>query len=420
MVGVAEMYFAKFILTLKLGQIASGLIMTVPLMLGAALSLMGPRLLRRVGSFSRYNGIVAAQQGLMLFPLAACAVAAPFVLPILAERGLTWVATAVIFVIVTLYFFGAMATAAPWMTITGELVPASIRANFNARRLRLLQGATLCALLFHGLAADGIDALFRASPRLQATGLDSTLCGFALAFTIGGVLRLLSSWHLFHYSTPKSTPMDQSKVHAIDFVARFRRGNDGRFLLYALAANFALQISQPFTNPFMLEQIKFTGSFYTWLQRSVGENAPYSLLLAAVYLGRVIALPLAGKFAQRHSAHSLLWVGAVALIPMAIFWLASARFEVILLGQIATGAALGVWELAVFLMNFDTIKAKERTAMITYYTLANETSKTAGSFVGGGLLSWLGKDYGAYVAVFGLSAAVRLAALALLAGVKKP
>lgn len=420
MTGIAEMYFAKFIVALNLGQVASGLVMTLPMLLGAALALCGPSILRRVGSFSKFNGIVAAIQAAALLPLAGVSLIAHWVMPWLAAHGLTWLATLVVFVNITMYFFGALCTLAPWTTITGALVPTSIRANYNARRLRLLQGATLGALLLHGLIADGIAWLWSSANMNQHTELTAQLAAFAVAFMLGSLFRFISAWHLWHYSTPRQSPREQSHVEAGDFIARFRRGNDGRFLLYALAGNFALQISQPYTNPFMLTQVNFTGGLHDQLVRIVGPNAPYSLLLAAVYFGRMLALPIAGRIAQRMTGHRLLWIGGVTLIPLALFWLVSPRFEWLLIGQVATGAALGVWELGTFLMNLEAIKHSERTAMMTYYSLANETSKTSGSLVGAGVLEVMSKSPNGYVIVFVLSAIARVGAVALLTRVARP
>jgi hypothetical protein len=420
MVGIAEMYFAKFIVSLELGQVASGLVMTLPLLLGAGLALVGPRLLKRVGSFARYNGTMAAVQGLALFPLAGAALCAHLVMPPLREAGLEWVATAVLFIIVTLYYFGALATLAPWTTITGALVPTAIRANYNARRLRLLQGATLGALLLHGGIADGMTRIWVMFDLASKTDLSPLLAAFALAFILGGIFRLISAWHLWHYSSPASSPGEQRDIHFKDFFSRFRHGNDGRFLLYVLAGNFALQISQPYTNPFMLTQVEFTGWLHSVIVNVIGPNAPYSILLAAVYLGRVLALPLAGKVAQRSSGHRLLWIGGLTLIPLALFWLVSPRFEWLLIGQVLTGAALGVWELGTFLMNYEALKPSERTAMLTYYSVANETSKSAGSLAGAGLLEVMNKSPAAYAAVFVASAIARVGAIALLQRVKRP
>jgi MFS family permease len=421
MVGFAEVYFAKFIVALNLGEVASGLVMTLPLLLGAVLSVRGPQLLKRMGSYSRYNGTVATVQACALFPLAGCALLAPSVMPWLLSAGLAWVATLTIFALVTLYYFGALATMAPWTTVVGELVPGPIRANYNARRLRLLQGATLGALLLSGLIADGVAKAYAWMGWSESAGyIRADLVGFAISFTLGGLFRLGSAWHLFRYSTPKREPKHQDDVRALDFVTRFAHGNDGRFLLAALAGSFALQVSQPYTNPYMLTQLTFSGGLHAAIEKYVGSNAPYSLLLAAVYLGRILAFPVAGKLAQRTGGLTLMWVGGGLLVPLAMFWLVSPRFEWLLAGQVFTGAALACWELGVFLMNYEAIKPQERAAMMTYYAVANEGSKSGGSLLGAGVLEALGKTGSAYGAVFIVSAVARVGVLWLLLRVKKP
>jgi predicted MFS family arabinose efflux permease len=300
------------------------------------------------------------------------------------------------------------------MTVTGSLVPARLRARYTARRLRLLQVATLAALLFHGVAADGIARAFEAIPALGRWGFDPLLTGFSVMFALAAACRFISSWHLFRYSTPKDDPSTQSHVHASDFLARFKQGNDGRFLIYAIAGNAALQIAQPFFNPWMLRQGSMHGPVFDWIVAHLGPQAPYSVLLAATYIGRILMLDLSGTIAQKHGGLRLLWLGGMALPIMAVFWLFSRDFTFLLIGQIATGAALSAWELGVFLMNFEAIKPNERTAMLTYFTLANESGKTGGSLVGGAMLDSMGKDTGAYAAVFWTSCLARAAVLALL------
>lgn len=415
MVGLAEMYFAKFIVSMELGQVASGLITTVPLVLAALLALSAPAILRKFGSFSRCIGTLASAQAFMLLPMAGIALTWPFVKSFVATHHLSWLAAGIVFATVTLYYFGAIATAAPWITVTGALVPARLRARYNARRLRILQVATLFALIFHGLAADGFVRLFNAFPALSKMGFDAHLTGFAAMFAIASFCRVVSAWHLFRYSTPKEDPSAQSHVHASDFLARFKQSNDGRFLVYAIAGNAALQIAQPFFNPWMLRQGALHGDLLDWTVSHLGPQAPYSILLAAVYIGRILMLDLSGTIAHKHGAVRLLWIGGLALPFMAIFWLFSSNFALLIVGQIATGAALSAWELGVFLMNYESIKPNERTAMLTYFTLANESGKTGGSLVGGGILEGMGKETGAYAAVFWTSFLARAAVLALLA-----
>ena len=103
------------------------------MVLAAALSLVSPRLLRRSGSFARYIGTLASWQAFMLVPLASLAFAWPFLKPLVEARSLEWLVAAAVFLLITLYFFGALASAAPWMTSTGALIPARIRARYAAQ-----------------------------------------------------------------------------------------------------------------------------------------------------------------------------------------------------------------------------------------------------------------------------------------------
>ncbi|MBS0195972.1 MAG: MFS transporter [Planctomycetes bacterium] len=419
MVGIAEMYFAKFVSFLGLGPLATGLIATVPMVLGAAFGIPGQSALRRVGSFPKFVAAFATLQASVLIPMAALALFGPMYLPYLREHGLTWVLTVAVFTLATLYFAGSLGPGAAWMTLVGIIFPARLRASYFAHRSRLQQGATLGGLVLHGVMADGIEKVWSNVPALAGSRFDPALTTFAAAFLIGGVCRAVSAANLLRYSEAAMPPSQQQAVGARELLRRFSHGNDGKFILYALCGGFALQIGQPFVNPFVLGQLQATGVVYKWASM-LGTNAPYSLLLAAVYLGRVLSLPWAGRMANRWGSVRLLWIGGLMLPPMALFWLWTSDFGVLLLGQIATGAALAIWDLGVFLMNYESVHPRERTAMITYYTFMNEAAKTSGSLAGGAVLDGAGAGHGAYAVVFWVSAAARVLTLGLLTRVRRP
>ena len=56
MVGIGEMYLPAFVLALSASDIASGLITSVPLVIGALVQLAAPRIIRRLGSYRRWVG----------------------------------------------------------------------------------------------------------------------------------------------------------------------------------------------------------------------------------------------------------------------------------------------------------------------------------------------------------------------------
>ena len=419
MLGFGEMYLAKFVLALDLGQVASGLVTTVPLLLASVMALGCPWLLRRVGSFSRFIGLFASMQAFMLVPLAGLAIVWPFMREAVVAHGLAGPAAAVVFACVTLYHFGAVGTGAAWMTSTGELIPPRLRARYTARRLRLLQIAVLLAILAHGAGATMIERLLASNATLASWGLDPVLAGIAVMFLIAAACRGVSAWHLFRYSAPAMRPADQAKVAPRDLVARFSHGDDGRFLIYAIAAYAALQVAQPFFNPYLLRGGAMAGPAFDWVVATYGPQAPYSILIASIYVGRMLVLDLSGTIAHRHGPRRLLWLGNLALPFLAVFWLFSTDFIALVVGQVATGAVFGMWELGVFLMNFEAIRPRERTAVLTYFMVANEAGKTTGSLAGGWMLDAMGKDHGAYAAVFWTSFAARAAVMGLLARVRR-
>src|ERR1700753_2338980 len=69
MVGVGESYFPAFVLALGLGDVAAGLITTVPLAAGAVLQTISPVAVRWFGSHRRWVVFCAALQALCFLPL---------------------------------------------------------------------------------------------------------------------------------------------------------------------------------------------------------------------------------------------------------------------------------------------------------------------------------------------------------------
>jgi len=54
MVGIGETYFPAFVLALGLGQLASGLVSSLPILLGAILQLVSPLCVKKLGSSRRW------------------------------------------------------------------------------------------------------------------------------------------------------------------------------------------------------------------------------------------------------------------------------------------------------------------------------------------------------------------------------
>ncbi len=139
MVGVGENYLPAFVLALGLGQVAAGLVSTLPLMSGAVLQLVSPWAVSRLGSHRRWVILCAALQAASFVPLA---LAARFGhMPMLA-----------VFAVAAWYFGSGMGTTSAWSTWVDSLVPGRIRARYFARRTRVGQMAMLCGFVAGGVS----------------------------------------------------------------------------------------------------------------------------------------------------------------------------------------------------------------------------------------------------------------------------
>lgn len=160
----------------------------------------------------------------------------------------------------------------------------------------------------------------------------------------------------------------------------------------------------PYFTPFMFNTLQL-------------DYAQFVTLIALCFLFRIAALPAWGKLAERVGAMRLLWIGALGIAPVGLGWVISQNFYWLMAIQAFSGAAWAAYELAFFLMFFDSIKEEERTGMLTVYNLVNSAAWVAGAMFGGLILVLSETSMFGYLLIFGLSSLGRVAALVLLARV---
>lgn len=379
MTGVGENCFPPFILAMGLGEIAAGLIATIPMLVGSVLQGVAPRAVRAVGSNKRWVIFCVACQACSFIPLIASAAT--------GRIGL-WAA----FAVVSLYWFGGVGGAAPWTTWIGGLVPAEIRADFFARRNRLIQSCVVASFLVAGAVLE------------RARGTHESLMMFGLIFGFGLAARATSLVMLGATSEPRVDVRRDRAVGLAELARRIARGDETRVLLYLLLGQAAAQLATPFFTPFMIEQARFS-------------YVQFTVLVATAIVARVLATYLWGPIAARHGARRLLWIGAVAIVPHPLLWLVNDSFWYLFAAQCYCGFAWAAWELAALLIYIEGIRGDERTSILTTFNVVNAFTITLGSIVGAAALAVVGAGRTGYFVAFALSAACRLAAvLALRAG----
>ena len=376
MVGVGETYLPAFALAAGLGEVAAGLVATLPLVAGAVLQLVSPAAIRWLQSHRRWVVLCASCQAAAFLPLAMGAY---------ANQVGCWL----VFGMAAIYWGAGLATGPAWNTWAGTLVPDNLRTGFFARRTRFAQIGTLA-----GFAAGGLT--------LQFTKGSAAACTpFALLFMTAAVARFVSASFLASQSEPCPPSGDHRRVSVRELFAATGGRVDGPLLLYLLAVQAAAQLAGPYFTPFMLKQIRF--SYFE-----------YVVLIAVSFAAKALALPALGRLARRIGTQRLLWIGGVSIAPVSALWLVSNNFGYLIFVQVAAGLAWAAYELAMFLLFFETIPDKERTSVLTIYNVGNALATACGALLGGCYLWTAGERPAVYLTLFGVSSLARLAALVFL------
>ena len=381
MVGIAETYLPAFMLSRGFGELAAALIATLPVLLGSLLQLASPWLLRHSGSYRRFVVTTATLQSLSVLGLLILAL----------YPGLrAWM----VFVPATIYWAAGLATGPAWNLWVEQLVPARIRSGFFARRSRLCHVGVLL-----GLATGGL--LLR-----WASVSQSAWPIFAVLFGAGSLGRLISSRMLARQTEVIGAGglfrTDADSVIKLSWRERLRMPRAaGRLVLFLVLVQIAVHVSGPYFNPFMLRVMQLS-----WLD--------YMSLLSLGFVGKMLSLPSAGRFANRFGADRLLWAGSLGIVPISAFWFCSQEYWFLAIIQLLSGIVWGWYELAMLLQFFRRIPAERRVFVLTIYNVGNSAAMVLGTIIGAGLLQAFERTHEAYLTLFLVSGCLRACCLLAL------
>lgn len=389
MIGCGEAYFVAFALAMGMGEALAGLLGSVPLLAGALLQLIGPWAVQRLGSHKRWVVLTAGLQALSF---------APMIIAALMGRMPAWL----MFVSVGIYWALNLGGGPAWNTWIGTVVPGPVRAKYFASRSRRAQFVLMVSLIGAGVL------LYIGKKYLGGEGQgDAYIKVYAGLFAIAAIARLGSTWCHTRISEPVPMPAGQRKVPISTFLRGPNTVSGGRLLLYMLCLTMCAQVSGPFFAPYMLKELGF-------------DYLVFAGLLCCSFMGRVFAMPMIGRFAKRHGASALLWVGGLGVIPMSAIWVISPSPWFLIFVQLASGVMWASYEMATMLLLLETIPANERTSVLTTQNALNALMMVVGASCGALLFRAMGEGANAYHALFLTSAALRLGTVILLARVHVP
>ena len=384
MIGLGETYLPLFVLTVGLGEVMSGLVVSVPVLLGGLLQMISPRAVYLLGSHKRWVLCCALLQTLSFVPLIVAAIVGHI-------PG--WAAM----VVASLYWAGNLGTGPAWNVWIGTLIPRAIRAHFFAKRTRLQQLTVLAGFLGGGIALQ----LGKRYDVQLGTQNEWTLRVFTVLFGLAFLCRIVSISFLALQTEPQPLLPDMRRLSPLQQMRQYRHSPGGKLLVYIVFVQFGIWISGPYFTPYMSKKLGFS-------------YLDYALLIGVSFVSKIVALPLCGRLAKRLGARRLLTLGGIGIIPLAGMWYVSDNYVWLCVTQLLAGIAWAAYELAFLLLFFESIPATERVSVLTLFNLLNSAALAAGALMAGLFLHQAGEQRWAYEALFVVSSCWRLLALLLL------
>ncbi|MDQ3232700.1 MAG: MFS transporter, partial [Pseudobdellovibrionaceae bacterium] len=382
MVGIGETYLSAFVLTMGFSERASGLLVTLPTLIGSVLQLAAGFCAQFFRSQKSWVMVSAAIQGTALVLLGLLSWGLNFS-PLPQDQT-------VFFLICGYWTFG-LAAGPSWSSWIGSIVPDDRRTHFFAYRARIAQFFTVLGLLVAGLALE-----------TQATA-SHKLPIFALLFFISGVCRYVSVGFLARH--PESLVRPTVDVRALfkqSFWSWLTENRTLTIIAFLFLTQMATNISGPFFNAFMLKQLAL-------------DYHDYMILISTAFIARVAAGGFLQRMAHSLGSTTLTHLGALLIVPLPLLWTTTDNFACLILFQVMTGLAWGCHELGVTLLMMDKQSHRERLSLLTLTQLLNASAMFLGSWVGYLLLGSGTPTSADYGRLFLLSSVLRLLPVLILA-----
>lgn len=381
MVGLAESYFAAFVLHKGHSAVAAGLVGSLPLIAGAILQLSSPWFISRLNSYKKWVVFSAILQGSSLLVLGAVA---------LTDS----ISILVIYGLVAIYWGMGMGTGPAWNAWMGHLVPPAVRTNFFSQRIMLAHIALLTGQISGGVALEWVK-----DPA-------STGQMFSAMFLIAGLCRLISTGFL---SRQTDVPIKREVVERFSLISAIRLFHVSkwkRVFLFLVCLNSAIFLGAGFFTPYMLRQLHL--SF-----------VEYMVLITTAYIGRVISTRFNRQIIKTYAPTNILVFTTFGMACTPALWTLHNNYYYLLILQIFAGFVWGLFEMLTFIMLFNGLNLKEKTQLLTMYNLVQTIAIVGGALLGAMIFKYWGGDghLDAYFAVFYLSTAARLGCLAFIPGI---
>lgn len=369
-IGLAESYFAAFMLALGIPQVVAGFGTVAPQFIGVLFQLLSIR-----SFFTQYS----LKKRIILFLILQASSLVPLIV-----AGIYRINSPFLIIgILGIYWASLLSLNPPWNRLMGHTVPEAFRLRFFSIRSQFAQFSVFLGLILSGVAL------------YYAEG--NELPVYIGIFTVGVFLKCLSIYEFsFNHKDYDLAPGSEHRVPLRVFLKRLQGTDQGRLITFLFLFHASVYFSAPYFNPYMLGQLKF-------------NYLEYMGITSTAYFGRVFIFKILQKWARPKHINGILLIATLGISTTPISWAISQNFWWIIGIEFLSGCFWAGFELSTILLYYQKIDDRERTSIITYITLLNTTGMFLGSSLGALFLRLLPTNWDGYLTLFTLSTFIRLA-----------
>jgi MFS family permease len=325
----------------------------VPQLMAGLAPFFAPWALKKFGTRKRFVVTTLFIQAFMYIPLA-------FTWH-LSKEWAVWAAVACF----SISSFSGSIHSAAWQDWMGDLVPRRTRGRYFGTRNRIFSCIQFAAafsgglLLNHGKAIGALLLMF------------SVIWGVTAFVRMGSTLMMA-----IQYDPPHVIPPRDKTLGFIQFLCSLPREQFGKFTSFTVVANLVTSFAIPFYAVYTLRELGFSYSQYT-------------ILSVIASITTIIMMPIWGKIIDRHGCIRPMKVCMAALPILTLFWVVSDKFWWIAFIGVGAGASQSGFMLCSFNYAIGILDPKKRVASLAYSQMLGAFAMSAGSFIGGAVVSYV-------------------------------
>lgn len=370
-IGMAESYFAAFMLALGISEVVAGIGTVIPQFIGVILQLFSIRSFFTRFSIKKRLVLFLSLQALSFLPL--------------IWAGITRFNSPIFIIsILGLYWGSLLSLNPPWNRLMGHTVPEDFRLRFFSIRSQFSQFS-----VFLGLIGSGVALYF-------AKDHGKELPVYIGIFSIGFFLKCMSIYEIQkNHQDLDLGPGPEQRLRLRDFLKRFQGTDQGKLITFLFLFYVTVHFSAPYFNPYMLKRLNF-------------NYLEFMFICSLGYFGRVLMFKILQKKAKSRHVQLVLLFSTIGISSTPLLWAISQNYWWIAGIEFLSGCYWAGFELSTILLYYQKIDDRERTSVITYITLLNTTGMLLGSFLGALFMKILPTGIDHYLTLFAVSTFLRI------------